>query len=1332
MIELTCTDQQPHPSDHVTLNWQLYWSQSCVEPNWQPIDSGSETDGNVQLTNLEDSCHKLVYYCADILGNTEDTQVEIDAVDNKYPLVHKDVGQFKYPYSGAPFMYIEAYDVEDAPVYVTQGTPITLTCEDQNPHPVDQVKIYYKYYVDGIINDTQGEDWTLYGGQFTYPEDTYHELYYYCIDKLGNKGPTHVEMDIVDTQKPQTVKTITGPQFNGQGNIHKYITKDSVIDLTCTDPQPHPVDHVTLNWKLYWSQNCVEPLWTQIGSGSETDGNVQLTNLEDSCHKLVYYCVDALNNIESTQEEIDAVDNQAPNGTKNVGNPAIPCIQMPPVDGPGLTMTVAPQPDCYWVRDHVTNITLDCTDAQPHPIGGEVMCYQIKFDGETSDLTQQYCTQFGGKMEDGWCCADVAGEKSYKFDFQEDSVHTLEYYCKDAFNNQNLKDLETFKVDSVPPTTIKTYINPFYVDPQTGYHYIDTASRVNLTATDGGAICHVEGMTTYYWYTVVPDNYCTGACAPMEHKEWSVYSEPFGIPEESCHLIEFYSVDALGNKEQKHYQCVFVDKKAPVTTKSYGTPRYPNDALHPKWINSSTDITLTAVDQTPHPSGVKELNYRVTLVDKDYCENTELCLRGVPGLDKAYDKASPLLYGVDGSASYTFRIPDDSCHMIEYYSVDNVGKTEPVRRQCVYVDNLPPNSTKTFDGFNMTCDQLPCKSAGDCNYYINKDTKIVLSCTDQNPHPVDQVKIMYRYFLDDVINATQGKDWTLYDPQNPIQYNEDSKHTLEWYCEDALGNRETTHTQVERVDTTPPTTVKTFSGPTYPLDEANPNYWVTSDTAITLTTTDGGPICAAGPATLYYQVWWDSNCDGTVDTKQVDSHVHTDANCNLNKTLYLQKECLHEIKWHAVDALGNVETEHVQFHKVDNTPPHVLILKPVDGWYSDGEDIAIVTEAEDLNNVNSSCEQRGGVCDVIGIGISCGNPNDCNGLGTNCAVGIAEDAQCYAYLVDVERTIDNIRDKKIQQIMIENMSLDTDGTLLYNKATKQCEGYATIPAESGLEDGIKILVVGVADNLHNYADSLDEIGRAINERCGCDVFDMCDSECVRDALQDIVLIWNLPKIGIDNHAPVVEITAPSENSLFGGEQVYVSAEVSDSESGQVTSTITSGTPCYITLGGVSMGSVPYQNDARKCAGTIMIPEDNDFPQGTQSLEVSVADNAGNIGSDSINVNVDTTKPEIYVDYPDENMFVKGTVGVEIVVRDSNLPGEPTSSDPKDLHEYVEVSTDNGQTWEVTENCAYWGVGHYKCTYSWDTTSETDGMAYGIVAQNDRPCRQHADTPRPCS
>jgi len=167
---------------------------------------------------------------------------------------------------------------------------------------------------------------------------------------------------------------------------------------------------------------------------------------------------------------------------------------------------------------------------------------------------------------------------------------------------------------------------------------------------------------------------------------WYEYEVPFGIPEESCHLIKFFSMDALGNTEPLNTQCVFVDHTPPVTTKTYGTPYFKDGKEGPEWITSETDVTLSATDPEPHRSGVAATYYKdVYLENKEdwhYCyEDCELW--------NPVEPTDPLNPESEGWTLYEapFHKSPESCHIIEYYSVDNVDKIEEIKWQCVFVDN---------------------------------------------------------------------------------------------------------------------------------------------------------------------------------------------------------------------------------------------------------------------------------------------------------------------------------------------------------------------------------------------------------------------------------------------------------------------------------------------------------------------------------------------------------------------------------------------------------------------------------------------------------------------
>ncbi|MBI2045556.1 hypothetical protein HYT23_05860 [Candidatus Pacearchaeota archaeon] len=90
-------------------------------------------------------------------------------------------------------------------------TPITLDCQDVEPHPVDHEEIFFKVELDGD-DYTERYCENIAGGEYNINEDGYcyvsgkeapvifhfteeseHNLKYYCIDALGNKGPVDDE-----------------------------------------------------------------------------------------------------------------------------------------------------------------------------------------------------------------------------------------------------------------------------------------------------------------------------------------------------------------------------------------------------------------------------------------------------------------------------------------------------------------------------------------------------------------------------------------------------------------------------------------------------------------------------------------------------------------------------------------------------------------------------------------------------------------------------------------------------------------------------------------------------------------------------------------------------------------------------------------------------------------------------------------------------------------------------------------------------------------------------------------------------------------------------------
>jgi uncharacterized protein YegL len=138
----------------------------------------------------------------------------------------------------------------------------------------------------------------------------------------------------------------------------------------------------------------------------------------------------------------------------------------------------------------------------------------------------------------------------------------------------------------------------------------------------------------------------------------------------------------------------------------------------------------------------------------------------------------------------------------------------------------------------------------------------------------------------------------------------------------------------ELTDECPPTTTKTFGEPTYPADDypnscygpdEGEHYWVTTSTPITLTAVDCPIEDPSGIDYIHYEIWWDSDGNGIIDeaydTKVSDEIIYCDI-----VTFTFTEECLHLIKWYAVDLAGNPEETNYQYHRVDDTGPDQSIV----------------------------------------------------------------------------------------------------------------------------------------------------------------------------------------------------------------------------------------------------------------------------------------------------------------------------------------------------------------------------------------------------------------------
>lgn len=260
-----------------------------------------------------------------------------------------------------------------------------------------------------------------------------------CVDGIGcdlNRTPMGCyevcDPELGPTGLPElvTVKEVNGLKIEcdylGEENEAEecwFVTTDTSFSLN--------VDYDG-NFETYYRQRWKEDYESEWEEWSEwTTYTEPFNKAEDSIHELEYYSFDEYCDIEEEHHfEIDIVDSQYPEGVKTVGNPKTEWDGENDIFYPESSQCwdgTENEMEC-WKITMLTPITLDCVDADPHPVGNEEVCYRYFLDGE---------------LAQDWVCVE-APTIVY---FDEECFHKLEYYCRDELENESEIDSELFKVE---------------------------------------------------------------------------------------------------------------------------------------------------------------------------------------------------------------------------------------------------------------------------------------------------------------------------------------------------------------------------------------------------------------------------------------------------------------------------------------------------------------------------------------------------------------------------------------------------------------------------------------------------------------------------------------------------------------------------------------------------------------------------------------------------------------------------------------------------------------------------------------------------------------------
>jgi len=210
-------------------------------------------------------------------------------------------------------------------------------------------------------------------------------------------------------------------------------------------------------------------------------------------------------------------------------------------------------------------------------------------------------------------------------------------------------------------------------------------------------------------------------------------------------------------------------------------------------------------------------------------------------------------------------------HIINYYSVDNVGNIENLRNMKIYVDLLSPKTELSISGIY------------DQNI-LSKDAKIVLTSADELSGVKD---IFYK------INNLKEQKYT--DPIELIKLDAGSC-SITFYSIDNVGNKEETNKWDFIYDTNLPKAQISISGNVYEKENTS---FVASQPQISITATDS-----------------------LSQINRIEYELNTDPNLKYENEFTLDNRSgLHRITYFAFDEVENRSIKYRKSIYLDNTPP---------------------------------------------------------------------------------------------------------------------------------------------------------------------------------------------------------------------------------------------------------------------------------------------------------------------------------------------------------------------------------------------------------------------------
>jgi hypothetical protein len=860
---------------------------SGVAATYYTVDGGSQqTYGGSAFTVSAPGSHHITFWSVDTAGNVESPGADDFKIDSTPPTTAD--GQSGTSGNAGWFL----------------ATPVTVTL---SPNDATSGVVATYYAVDGGAQQT-------YSGPFTVSGDGTHPIRFWSVDAAGDVETAEMDSVRIDSVNPTTTDSLAGTLGTGG-----WYTSSAVnVTLTPADPNsgiaatyymidggaaqtyggsPFAVTKAGSHQIAFWSVDVagntetagsdsfkidnVKPITSDSVSGTHAASgwffgasvNVTLSAADansgvvatyytidggspqsytgsaftvsgDALHEITFWSVDAAGNVESAETDHIGIDNIAPTTADNLVSNS-------------------------WYTTATVNVVLTAADA-------------------VSGIAATYYTVDGGSQQAYSNGSAVTGE----------GTHHITFWSVDTAGNAEAARSESFKIDSVKPSTHASVSGTL----GGGGWYTSHSVAVTLSPSDD-----TSGVAATY-YTIDGGSQQTYA------------GGSFAVSGAGVHHVTFWSVDVAGNVETTESATVLIDDVAPITTdKLTGTAGNPGwylssavtVTLTPSDANSGIGTTYYAVDGGPQQTysstitvtsdGTHAISFwsvdtagNVEAAETDsfhidsIAPHTQINVSGTHGSGAWYTSGSvdvtltatdatsgvvATYYTINSGSRQTysgspFTVSGDGTYQISFWSVDTAGNTESAGSQSLQIDSTAPNTTDSVAG--------PLSASG---WYTADSVNVSLTA-----HDATSGALATYYTVDGGSQHTYGSAF-------PIAG--DGAHQLTFWSVDAAGNTEPAESAIVRIDATPPVTQDALAG-------TFTNGWYTSATvAVTLNAADP----ASGIAATYY----------TIDRGARQTYG--------GSAFTVSADGPHDIAFWSVDVAGNTEAPHTESFQIDHTPP---------------------------------------------------------------------------------------------------------------------------------------------------------------------------------------------------------------------------------------------------------------------------------------------------------------------------------------------------------------------------------------------------------------------------